>query len=85
LRKQLNMDYPYLSELLYESPKNYKITYNDHRFQKGGAGIQTCGRWSALRLVFRDLTLGQFAKLFNPKDKHSDDLVTLLTMFDLNY
>lgn len=73
--------YPQLSALLYNSP--YKLTYNEHKFQKKGAKINTCGRWSALRLIFRDLSLKDFAKMF--KSKYGDDIVSVLTSLDLDY
>jgi hypothetical protein len=73
--------YPQLTALLYYSP--YDLEYNEHKFQKHGEGINTCGRWSALRLAFRDVSLKQFAEMF--KGKKSDDLVSILTSYDLEY
>jgi hypothetical protein len=80
-RKVSGQYYPHLSALLYESP--YNLTYNEHKFQKHGPNINTCGRWCALRMALKDLTLKQFSKLF--KTKYSDYLATLLTLFDLDY
>ena len=80
-RKVSGQMYPQLSALLYKSP--YDLEYNEHKFQKKGAGVNTCGRWSALRLVFRYLSLKDFAKLF--KHKNADDLVSVLTSYDLDY
>jgi hypothetical protein len=81
-RKKSHQMYPYLTALFVKSP--YKnLTYNEHKFQKHDNNIRTCGRWAALRLVFRDLPLDMFAKLF--KGKNSDDLVTILTSPDLSY
>ena len=73
--------YPILSYYLYHS--GYNLTYNEHAFQAKGEGINTCGRWCALRLVFRDLSLKGFAKLF--KHVGADDLVSILTSYDLDY
>lgn len=79
IRKRTNTIFPKLSELLYNSP--YKIEYNDHKFQKFGHHISTCGRWVIARLLFRDLTLEEFYKLFRPtEDVDSDKLVTAFTM-----
>lgn len=73
--------YPQLSYLLYISP--YQIFYNEHRYQKLKPGINTCGRWSALRLVFRDVSPARFRQLFKGKD--ADEIVTVLTSEDLHY
>lgn len=73
--------YPLLTLLLYESP--YEIHYNEHKYQKKSAGINTCGRWSALRLVFRDFSPEQFKQLF--KGANADEIVTILTSPDLGY
>lgn len=67
--------YPLLGWLMYYSP--YKLTYNEHKFQKRGRNINTCGRWVALRLLYRHLSLKEFHNLFKGKD--SDKIVTLLT------
>lgn len=75
--------YPYLSILMYESP--YQLSYNEHQFQKHGSNIKTCGRWCALRIVFKNYSLGQFYDLIESlKQKFnisSDQVATLLTMY----
>lgn len=77
-----NQYYPYLSILMYNSP--YELSYNEHKFQKHGKNIKTCGRWCAIRLVFRNLSLDEFNELIKLLTKKlnvdSDKLVTLLTM-----
>lgn len=79
IREETNTVFPKLSELLYKSP--HPIEYNDHKFQKFGHHISTCGRWVIARLLFRDLTLEEFYKLFKPtEDIDSDKLVTAFTM-----
>ena len=80
-RKISNQDYPHLTALLYNS--KYNLSYNQYPFQKLKDNIKTCGRWTALRIMFRDMPLDDFAKLFNNSD--SDNLATLLTLFDLPY
>jgi len=79
LRRQLNMNYPYLTKLLFEAPRNYSIIYNEHKFQKNKKGINTCGAWSALRIAYKHLSLEEFIKDFNIKDESgiNDQLVTL--------
>lgn len=74
-----NSYYPYLSKLLFESP--LKIEYNEHELQDFSTKISTCGRWVVARLIFRDLPLKKFVKLFS-SDPYitSDELVTAFTM-----
>lgn len=74
--KKSHQDYPYLSKLLWESP--YNIEYNDYNFQKHGNDIRTCGRFAALRVIFKHLTLNKFAKLFF--SPYSDEIATYFTM-----
>lgn len=70
-----NQNVPYLSFLLYNS--KYNLEYNEHRFQKRENDIRTCGRWCAVRILLKHLTLNEFYKIFK---KDGDNLVTLLTM-----
>jgi len=82
LRPKFNMDHTYLLRLLYLAPQRYQIVYNEHRFQKMDKKTNTCGRWSALRLHFRHLSLEDFVKKFDLKKTKSglnDDIVTLMT------
>ena|ERR1700761_6813437 len=75
-RKISNQDIPHLSYLLLKSP--YRLSYNQYPFQKFGKNIKSCGRWCALRIIFRNLTLDQFKELF--LNNQSDDLATFLTI-----
>lgn len=77
-RKMLGQDVPYLTSLLYHSPYP-NLEYNEHKFQKLKDDVNTCGRWSALRIATKEMSLEQFKKLFH--GKNSDDLVTILTAF----
>lgn len=76
-QKVSNQDYTYLAKLMYDS--KYKLTYNEHRFQKMNNDIRTCGRWACLRIILKHLSLKEFTKIF--KNKDSDKLATLLTMY----
>lgn len=75
-RVESNQAIPYLSHLLLSSP--YELSYNNYKFQKMGNNIKDCGRWCALRLLLRNLSLEQFKYLFY--GKYSDDLATWITM-----
>jgi len=83
MREKLNMDYPYLSDLLAHSPSHYKLEWNKHQYQKYSKDVASCGRWCALFIAFKDLGLTEFAKLFDLNVKDNDDIVTLLTMLEL--
>lgn len=81
-RFQSNQAFPYLSYLLLKS--NYNLTYNEHKFQQKKEGINTCGRWSALRIICRNMSLKQFNKFIENLSKklklNKDEIVTLLTI-----
>lgn len=71
--------YPYLSKLLYESP--YQIEYNEYPMQTFAKNISTCGPWCIARLIFKDLPLKDFHKLFKGnKNFTSDELVALFVL-----
>jgi hypothetical protein len=77
-RLKTHQNHCFLSKLFWESP--YSIEYNDYHFQKYDKNIKTCGRFAALRVIFRHLTLNKFAKIFD--NMYSDDLATYFTMFN---
>ena len=62
-RKKNNMIRAHLCNLMYDS--GFPLSYNEHGFQKLAENIQTCGRWCALRVMLKDLTLKQFDEIFN--------------------
>lgn len=80
-RKISNQDYPYLSYLMINSP--YDLSYNEYVFQKHGKNIRTCGRWSAMRIILKDLTLKEFTKIF--LNKNGDEMITRLTAWINKY
>lgn len=77
-----NQNHPYLSLLLDISP--YKLTYNEHAYQKKGKNIKTCGRHVCVRLLCRHLTDEEYYDYvthFTIKyGIDADEFVTLLTM-----
>ena len=49
----------HITRLLLDSP--YMVSYNEHEFQDyDDLNIATCGRWCALRAIYRHLPLGKF-------------------------
>jgi hypothetical protein len=78
--KESNQKYPYLTKLMIDSP--YVLTYNHYPFQQKKKGVNSCGRWCAIRLLLRILSLDKFIKLFSNNKKYSKDFyVTLLTNY----
>jgi hypothetical protein len=69
-------DEPYLSTLLYDC--DYDISYNQYQFQKFDKGVKDCGRWCAIRVLLKEMSLKNFKELFF--DIYSDDIATLITI-----
>lgn len=75
-RTESGQSEPMLSYLMKESP--YKLSYNEYPFQELDEDVSSCGRWTILRGLLKDLTLEQFKYLF--LDEYGDDIATLLTV-----
>ena len=67
IRQLCHENHNYLSELIYES--GYDVDFNNKHLQEAKQGINTCGRWVASRIIYKDLTNEEFADLFTP---HND-------------
>jgi hypothetical protein len=79
-REKFGMKYPTLTKLLLDS--GFPIEFNNHRLQKLKKGVSTCGRWCAVRALFRDLDIDTFAKEMKSKKSMSpDEVVVSLTPF----
>lgn len=78
-QKSLGVEKNYLSKLLANSGS--KIEFNHYHFQKKGDKNAVCGRWVAIRLIFRNISIDEFNKLFGFKKIciDSDWLVTLMS------
>ena len=69
---------PYLTDLLKKSKLPY--IYNKKKLQVFAHEINTCGRWTSLRIVFRNLGLAQFQRLFQRNQYYNGDFfVSALT------
>jgi hypothetical protein len=53
---------PHLTYLLYNS--GYNVIYNEFKLQKKKKGVNTCGRWVSVRLIYRVIPQKVFAKFF---------------------
>ena len=81
LKEITNQNYPYLSQLLYDS--GIPIEYNDYQFQELAKDIKTCGRHCIVRVLFKDLLLDQYhqfmTQLCYKNNMNYDQLVTYIT------
>lgn len=75
-RKMNYQKIPHLTYLLYHS--GYNVIYNEYQLQSQKPGINTCGRWVATRLKYRNIPQKKFAKFFL-NYKNPDKIVTHLT------
>lgn len=80
-RQKLDEVEPKLTEMLRNS--GYKVEYNLYPFQASKDHINTCGRWSAMRLYFKDLSLKQFYDMIKKECKKrklsQDEFISLLS------
>ena len=74
-RKENDMDYPYLTDLLLKDPRN--IIYNNKRLQMMTPNIETCGYWCGFRMNKYDLGLDEFTNIFKgvPRESKDDAIV----------
>lgn len=76
-REELDQNKPLLSRLLRQ--KGLPVVYNKHKFQDEGADIATCGRHCAVRLLHKDISLPQYAKMIEGSGLNPDEFVSRAT------
>ena len=59
--KRSGQETPWLVQLLMNTGQ--PIHYNEYKFQSTNSSISTCGRWCALRCLFADQKISQFAAM----------------------
>lgn len=70
---------PHLTALIDKS--NWRLISNDFKLQKFKEHVNTCGRWVALRIRFKDVSLEKFIDLFtNNKCYDGDFWVSAMTL-----
>lgn len=75
---------PHLTALINKS--NYRLTQNTHRYQRFFKDVNSCGRWTSIRILYHNLSDEQFKRLFSNLDKSGDWYVTALTiLFTLEF
>lgn len=57
--KSLGQESPFLLECFINSSYDHVI-WNDHKFQKSGENVQTCGKWCVIRLAYSLLDIDEF-------------------------
>jgi len=77
LKKELNQEHKILTKMLYDSHK--PVEYNQYRLQELTPNVSTCGRWVIIRLLYKNISIDDFAKCFFNKKLSPDVIVTLLT------
>lgn len=83
--KTHNQDKPLLEQKVRGA--GYKLVWNKKQQQPKSPNVNTCGRWSVMRLLFADFTLDEFNKMIDSIYKETgisgDTLATALTMESL--
>lgn len=77
LHQELGQDHKHLIQLLLDS--NEEVHYNNHKLQSDRAGVNTCGRWCCIRLMYPEITVDEFGKMFKRKKLKPDDIIVKLT------
>jgi hypothetical protein len=78
LRIHNNVQTPHLTALI--SKSNYTIDYNKVRLQKFFKDVNTCGRWVAIRILWREMSDDHFNHLFLNQKEPSDYYASALTI-----
>ena len=63
---------PFLSNLVKKSNYN-NIIQNKHRLQQFAKDVNTCGRWTSLRIVMKNLSIDDFVRLFTTNNSYNAD------------
>jgi len=71
LRRHNGVEIPHLSVLI--SHSNYKVISNTAKLQKFKKDVNTCGRWCAMRVRFRDVPIKRFQQLFTQNQYYDGD------------
>jgi len=75
--EMLDMERPYLTKLLRAS--RLPVYYNNHAFQSDKSSVATCGRHSAVRLLYAPYTLDQYKSIIDKSGLSPDDFVSGIT------
>lgn len=73
----LDIERPLLTELMRKS--GLPVYYNTHAFQSSKGDIATCGRHSAVRLLYAPYSLDKYKKIIDKSGLSADDFVSGVT------
>ena len=73
VRIEHGMRCPLLVKKLIQSKQ--RVHFNNHKLQKSGKGVQTCGRWCIMRVLKSNEPIDKFAASYKGKKKSPDQLV----------
>jgi hypothetical protein len=71
--KKLDVDYPWLSRLLMQSP--LPVWYNTHPFQSSKPNVATCGRHCVVRLMYAPLSTAAYLQMIRKSKLTPDEFV----------
>jgi hypothetical protein len=71
-------NFPHLTQLINESP--YQVQFNDIDFQEEIKNVNTCGRWAAMRVIWRNISLDKFQDFLLNQRISPDEYVAAMTM-----
>jgi hypothetical protein len=79
----LKNDKPYLTYLIKKwEDRGGKVVWNNHKLQAWRADVNTCGRWSASRILLKQYNKDEFASLFTSNRMYNPDFwVSAITYF----
>lgn len=77
-RNESNQNYPHLTWLIEHSP--YQCQWNEIDFQESKNNVNTCGRWAAARVLWRNVRLNQFQDFLLNQRLSPDQYIAALTM-----
>ena len=63
---------PYLSNLFNRT--NYRLITNTTQLQAKLSDVNTCGRWTSLRVLMKNVSLGNFVKMFITNQHYHPDI-----------
>ena len=80
LRVHNGEEVPHLSHLIEQS--NYKVISNPNQYQESSKDINTCGKFCAVRVVFRKMSVKQFKHFITNsfEGMNPDQTVSMLTL-----
>jgi len=74
-----HQDAPYLAYMLRDGGYT-NLLFNEEPLQSSGRRVSTCGRWTAVRIAMKHISLKRFVDTFTGQTLSPDDYVILMTM-----